>query len=116
MIPAFAIGGTITALFSTPFVTRFSLSPREGLIAVLIGVVVLPIALSLVTRGPRYLQAPEVSLLLLLETVLAPVWAALFLREVPDVRTVVSGAMIVGALVANSLGPWSRTAAVGVTG
>ena len=116
MIPAFAIGGAITALFSSPFVTRFSLSPREGLIAVLVGVVVLPIALSLVTRGPRYLQAPEVSLLLLLETVLAPVWAALFLGEVPDARTVVSGAMIIGALAANSIGPWSRTAAVGVTG
>jgi drug/metabolite transporter (DMT)-like permease len=117
MIPAFAIGGTMTALFSSPFVTRFALSPREALMAILVGVVILPISLSLIARGPRYLQAPEVSLLLLLETVLAPVWAALFLREVPDVRTLVSGALIVGALAANSLvGPWSRTASVGAIG
>jgi drug/metabolite transporter (DMT)-like permease len=109
MIPAFAIGGTSTALFSAPFVTRFSLSPREFALVILVGVVVLPISLSLVARGPRYLQAPDVSLLMLLETVLAPVWAALVLREVPDTPTFVSGAVIVGALAANSLGPWARS-------
>jgi drug/metabolite transporter (DMT)-like permease len=109
MIPAFAIGGASTALVSAPFATRFSLSPREFALAFLVGVVVLPISLSLVTRGPRYLHAPEVSLLLLLETVLAPLWAALALREVPDTSTYVSGAVIVGALAVNSLGPLARS-------
>jgi drug/metabolite transporter (DMT)-like permease len=112
MIPAFAIGGTLTALVSAPFVTRFSLSPREALFASLAGVVVLPISLSLIMRGPRYLQAPDVSLLMLLETVLAPVWAVLVLRELPDIPTLVSGVMIVGALAANSLGSWTRIRAV----
>jgi drug/metabolite transporter (DMT)-like permease len=109
MIPAFAIGGMLTALVSAPFVNRFSLSPRELALAFLVGVVVLPVSLSFVTRGPRYLHAPDVNLLLLLETVLAPVWAALVLREVPDTATYVSGAVIVSALAVNSVGPLARS-------
>jgi drug/metabolite transporter (DMT)-like permease len=110
MIPAFALGGTLTAVVSAPFVTRFALSPREAALATVVGVVVVPISLSLIIRGPRHLQAPDVSLLMLLETVLAPVWAAVFLAEVPDVLTLISGAMIVCALAYNSQGLWSRTA------
>jgi drug/metabolite transporter (DMT)-like permease len=108
MIPAYAIGGALTALFSAPYVTRFSLSPREVAFATLVGVVVLPISLSLIMRGPRYLHAPDVSLLMLLETVPGPMWVLLAFREVPDVQTLISGSMILGALAVNTLGPWAR--------
>jgi drug/metabolite transporter (DMT)-like permease len=108
MIPACAIGGALTALVSAPSVTRFSLSPREAVFAALVGVVVLPISLSLIMRGPRYLQAPDVGLLVLLESVLGPVWAMLVLHEVPDVRTLVSGSVILGAVGANALSPRVR--------
>jgi drug/metabolite transporter (DMT)-like permease len=111
MVPAYAIGGILTALVSGPFVTRLSLSPREAGLAILVGVVVLPVSLSLVMRGPRYLQAPDVSLLLLLETVFAPVWAVLILGEVPDAPTLVGGGVIITALAAYSLVPGARTKA-----
>ncbi|MGH2870661.1 MAG: DMT family transporter [Solirubrobacteraceae bacterium] len=112
MVPAFALGGLLTALFTAPFVNRFTLSPREAGLAVLLGVVVLPVSLSLVMRGPRYLHAPDVSLLMLLETVLGPVWVALVFHEVPDVRTVVSGSIIVGALAVHAQGGWARQSVV----
>lgn len=103
MIPALAIGGAITALACAPFVTRFSLSPREALLATAGGVIVLPVSLSLLLRGPRYLQAAEVGLVVLLESVLGPLWVLLGLHQVPDVRTLLSGAIILGAVATNTV-------------
>jgi drug/metabolite transporter (DMT)-like permease len=106
MIPAFAIGGVLTAGAAAPFVSRFTLSPRETTIAFLAGVVVLPLSFGLVVRGLRYLQAPEVSLLILLETILGPLWVFLVLRETPDLRTVLSGSVIFMALAGNTFAEW----------
>ena len=108
MIPAFAIGGVLTAIAAAPFVSRFSLSPREGAIAFVLGVVVLPLSFGLVLRGFRYLQAPEVSLLILLEVILGPLWVLLVLHETPDLRTVLSGSVILIALAGNTLADWAQ--------
>ena len=43
------------------------------------GAVVLPVSFVALTVGPAYIPAAEVSLLLLLETVLGPVWVYLLL-------------------------------------
>ena len=40
-----------------------------------------PIATALMFLGPRYIPAPEVGLLLLLESILGPVWVWLVLGE-----------------------------------
>ena len=74
--------------------------------AFLVGVVVVPLSFGLVIRGLRYLQAPEVSLLTLLETVLGPLWVLLVLRETPDLRTVLSGSVIFAALASNTVAEW----------
>jgi drug/metabolite transporter (DMT)-like permease len=108
MMPAFALGGILTAAAAAPFATRFSLSPREAVIAFLLGVVVVPLSLGLVTRGLRNLQAPEVSLLLLLETILGPLWVLIALRETPDLRTILSGSVILLALISNSVAEWQQ--------
>ena len=46
---------------------------------ILQGAVVLPVSFVALTVGPAYIPAAEVSLLLLLETVLGPVWVYLLL-------------------------------------
>jgi drug/metabolite transporter (DMT)-like permease len=106
MMPAFAMGGALTAVLSAPFVTRFTLSPGEAAWAFLMGVVVLPVSLAVVVRGLRYLQAPEVSLLILFESVLGPLWVLLALHERPDLRTILSGLVILSALAGNALTEW----------
>jgi drug/metabolite transporter (DMT)-like permease len=63
----------------------------------------------MVMRGPRYLLAAEVSLLLLLETVLGPVWVWVALGEAPSVRDALTAAVIVVALAVSAL---QATAAV----
>ncbi|MDX1425147.1 MAG: EamA/RhaT family transporter, partial [Kiloniellales bacterium] len=64
---------------------------------------VMPAATILIATGPRYLPAPEVSLILLLETVLGPLWVWLALGEVPSQRTFLGGAIVVAALAAHAL-------------
>ena len=61
----------------------------------------LPSATILIQTGPRYLPAAEVSLLLLLETVIGTflVWA--FLAEVPPPLSFVGGGIILAALAIN---------------
>ena len=68
----------------------------------LLGLVVLPVSAVLVLLGPRYLPAPEVGLILLLETVLGPYWVWLALGEEPGARALLGGAIVIGVLVLHS--------------
>ncbi len=76
----------------------FALSPHNGLIALVNGLIVLPLAMALITWGPKRLTASEVSLIIPLEAALGPVWVWLAIGETPNLQTVLSGAVIIGAL------------------
>jgi len=53
--------------------------------------------------GPRYISATEVSLLILLESVFAPVLAWLVLSEIPAHSTILGGVLILSALVGHNI-------------
>lgn len=57
----------------------------------------------LLALGPRYISASEVSLLILLESVLAPILVWAVIGENPGSWAVVGGAIVVGALLASNL-------------
>ena len=57
----------------------------------------------MITLGPRYLPAPEVSLILLVETILGPIWVWLAIGEVPLETTLFAGVLIVGTLFVHTL-------------
>nr|WP_247651087.1 DMT family transporter [Roseovarius autotrophicus] len=61
------------------------------------------VATSLMTLGPRYITAPEVALLILLESVLAPllVWAVI--GEDPGAWALIGGAVVISVLLASNL-------------
>lgn len=69
----------------------------------LLGGLVLPVSFALITLGPRYLLAPEVSLILLAETILGPLLVWMVLNEVPHQRTMVAGVLILSTLVIHTL-------------
>ncbi|WP_348766300.1 DMT family transporter [uncultured Salinisphaera sp.] len=96
-LPGLALGGLVIALTTAVFAHPFSLTvPGMGALAGL--AIVLPLAFALIGVGPRYLPAPEVSLLMLLETVFGTLWAILFLGEIPTTTTLAAIAIILGAL------------------
>jgi drug/metabolite transporter (DMT)-like permease len=98
MLPALALGALLTGLVAIPFADPWSVSGSDLAIAALGGLVVLPVSLELIWRGPRYISAPEVSLLLLMEAILGPAWIWLALGDPPTVQAVLAGALILGTL------------------
>ncbi|MCK5826276.1 MAG: hypothetical protein KAG93_04525, partial [Desulfuromusa sp.] len=80
-----------------------AVTTEEASLLLLLGGIILPISFAMITLSPRYLQAPEVSLILLIETVLGPIWVWLVLSEVPHSRTLVAGFLILGTLLLHTL-------------
>jgi len=78
-------------------------APVDAGLLLLLGTVILPVSFAMITLGPRYLQAPEVSLILLTETILGPIWVWLALGEVPHSRTLFAGLLILGTLLTHTL-------------
>lgn len=104
MIPANVIGNLIVPLVALFCGARpFQVAPVDAGYLLLLGGFVLPVAFALITLGPRYLQAPEVSLILLTETMLGPIWVWLILGEIPHSRTLVAGLIIICTLVVHTL-------------
>ena len=93
----------MAALFDWIMVTDPDLpSPENIVFLALDGIIIIPIAMALITYGPKLISAPEVSLIMLLETALGPVWVWLVLSEQPLRQTFIGGALVVTAIVVNA--------------
>ncbi len=104
MIPANVLGNLCVVLVVLLLGAQpLAVTTEEASQLLLLGGVVLPISFALITLSPRYLQAPEISLILLLETVLGPIWVWLVLGEVPHTRTLIAGFLILGTLLLHTL-------------
>ncbi|MEO0772847.1 MAG: DMT family transporter [Pseudomonadota bacterium] len=62
------------------------------------GIIVLPLSFYLLSLAARYTHAANVSLLMLMETVLGPVWVWLAVGEVPNARMILGGAIVLVSL------------------
>jgi drug/metabolite transporter (DMT)-like permease len=107
MTPAVAVGGAISAVVAgtIAWIRGDVLGVAgEDLVALLpMGLVVLPVSLTLLTRASRSLPAPELGLLSLLETVLGPLWVWLAGDEVPGANVLTAGGLIVIAVATHTI-------------
>ena len=78
-------------------------STGEWITLVYLGVCQIGLAYVCLTAGIRHLQALEVSLLLLIEPVLNPVWTWILRGESPGTWTIVGGGLILTATALRSL-------------
>jgi len=93
-----AASGLLLALLVLPWARPWV--PIENMVVLgIMGLVQMPLSLVLITDATRHLPAAEVSLFLLLETLLAPLWAWLALGESVPTSTLAGGALIVSSLV-----------------
>ncbi len=104
MVPATGLYGFIMAL------TMLLSGAQLGAVAqadigylLLLSLFVAPVSYGLIILGPRYLPAPEASLIMMLETLVAPLWVWFVLSEVPPVTTVAAGTLILGTLLVQTL-------------
>ncbi|WP_259780471.1 DMT family transporter [Aestuariispira ectoiniformans] len=103
MVPSLAVAGLAAAAITFPLTGAFDYSQDQMQWIAVMGVVVLPISFGLLTIGPRFIPAPEVSLLMLLETTLGPLWVWLVIGEEPSRNALIGGGIVVGTLVIHSL-------------
>lgn len=98
MVPSLALSGYMVAAISLPLATPAAASSQDLLYLALLGVVILPCAFSLITIGPRFIPAPEVSLLMLLESIFGPLWVWFVIHENPGSGVLTGGAVVLTTL------------------
>jgi len=98
-----ALGSLISVGFALLVATPAALASWQWGWLGLNGLLIIPLASALLALGPRYLQAPEVSLFYLVETALAPVWVWIVFTEQPSRASLIGGTVIVAAIVSHSL-------------
>jgi len=104
MVPATGLGffasGVIALAAAAVGAVPGPVVPPSGDVVplVLMGAAVLPAAFGLITLGPRRITAPEVGLLMLLETVLGPLWVWLLRGELASATALAAGAFVVVTL------------------
>jgi drug/metabolite transporter (DMT)-like permease len=107
LVPA-VLGYLVTALLAWPLAPHEALSLGQvGLIAVS-GGVILTLGAALLLIGPRYLPAPEVTMITMLEVVAAPILVWAVIGEYPGDRSVLGGAVIFAGLATHTVWRWRR--------
>lgn len=89
------VSGLIGLAF-VDFGTLFQGSPAMISIS---GLIILPLSFFCLTTATRYTQAANISLLMILETVLGPVWVWLIVGERPGGQMILGGTLVITALV-----------------
>ena len=98
-----AMSGLSLSIIAFFFCEDLAIDLKTLAVVMTMGLLISPISRVLLGTGAKYIRASEVSLLMIIETVMAPVWVWIFLDEVPSSYTFIGGSIIVATLVANSL-------------
>ena len=104
-----AIGMYVVALLVLPFVKNFSVEQETILYLLILCLICVPIGSLLILTGPKYISASEVSLIILLQVILAPILAWLILKEYPGLSSLVGGIFVISALLIVNLKGFSRS-------
>ena len=103
MMPAVATSGLVTCLVALFVADTIAVASADIVPLAILVLFVSPISFALITTGPRYVPAPEVSLLMLLETALGPLWVWLVINETPGVPTLIGGTILIATLIVNAI-------------
>ncbi len=102
MIPAIPIAYIGSALLFWPFIAPLAAFPAQWELFVAHGAFI-AIATCFLSLGPRYISSAEVSLLILLESVLAPILVWAVIGEDPGRSALLGGAVVIGALLVSNM-------------
>ena len=108
MVPAIPIGYLGSALIIWPSINPLA-SIEDAYALYLVHGVCIAVATACLALGPRYLSSPEVSLIILLESVFAPLLVWLVLSEDPGPWALIGGTIIVGSLFLSNMQVFVRS-------
>lgn len=111
LIVPIALGYLFTSLLALPFAPMEALTGQQMLLIFLSGGVILAGGVALLQIGPRYLPAPEVTMITMLEIVIGPLLVWWVLGEDPGPATLIGGSVIVVAITLHATWQLSRVKA-----
>ena len=103
MIPAIFYAGILSCLYGLFLLEDVVISTKDIWLSFLLGVPQLAFGFIFITIGSRTTPAVMVGLLMLMESIFAPIWVWLFLNEIPPAGVIIGGAIIVTAIILKSL-------------
>ena len=102
MIPAIFYSGIFSGIYGLFLSSSLTFSMNDIIMGFLLGVPQLAFGFICLTIGTKTTQAVTVGLLMLLETIFAPIWVWIFLNEVPPLSVLIGGLIIISAVVLKS--------------
>ena len=102
MVPAIFYSGIFSLIYGLILSESYTFSYHDIKMGFLLGVPQLAFGFICITIGSRSTASTTVGLLMLTETLFAPVWVWLFLNEIPPISVLIGGAIIIGAIILNS--------------
>lgn len=97
---ALGTGGILCGLLAFYFWPSASEINLKGMFYISItGLLILPLSFILLSRASRMTPASNVSIIMLLETILGPLWVWTFTNESPQVLTIIGGIIVILALI-----------------
>jgi drug/metabolite transporter (DMT)-like permease len=110
MAPATCLSQLLLLVVLFPLATPADVGGDDVLWLAVMGGTQIGLGLALLAIGARLIPAAQVALITLLEVVLGPIWVWIALNEKPDTATLVGGAIVIVAIVMQSLGTPRREA------
>ena len=102
LIPAIWFASLFSILYSFLMVDTLVFSNNDIFMGFLLGVPQLTFGFICITIGSRTTRAVTVGLLMLSETIFAPIWVWLFLNEIPPSSVFIGGTIIIFAIIIKS--------------
>ena len=102
MVPAIFYSGIFSLIYGFFLAESFEFTKHDLWMGFLLGVPQLAVSFICITIGSRTVESATVGILMLMETLCAPLWVWLFLNEIPPISVFIGGLVIISAIILKS--------------
>ena len=103
MVPAIFYSGIFSIIYGLILSESLVFTSHDILMGFFLGVPQLAFGFICITIGSRSTPSATIGLLMLTETLFAPIWVWLFLNEIPPLSVLIGGCVIISAIILKSL-------------
>ena len=99
MVPSQFVAGIFAALIGYLVAGKLSISSHDLFLGFLAGTFQIGFGFIMITIGSQTTPAAAVGVLMLTEAVFGPIWAWLFINEIPPISVIIGGCIIISAIL-----------------
>lgn len=109
LVPAIWYAAILSFIYALMMVESLDFSEKDLFLGFLLGVPQLSFGFICITIGSRTTRSVTIGLLMLTETIFAPLWVWLFINEIPPMSVFMGGSIIIFAILLKSFDKQSIT-------